>query len=67
MRGDDVSGLAVNIAARVMSHAGPDETLVSEATREAALGSRHRYEQLAPTTLKGIPEEWTLYRVIPDP
>jgi class 3 adenylate cyclase len=67
MRGDDVSGLAVNIAARVMSRAGPDETLVSEATREAALGSRHRYEQRPPTTLKGIPEEWTLYRVVPEP
>ncbi|HTL85678.1 MAG TPA: adenylate/guanylate cyclase domain-containing protein [Acidimicrobiia bacterium] len=66
-RGDDVSGLAVNIAARVMSQAGPDETLVSEATREAALGSRHRYEQLPPTTLKGIPGAWTLYRCIPEP
>jgi class 3 adenylate cyclase len=62
MRGDDVSGLAVNVAARIMAHAGADETLVSEAARQSALGSRHRFETIGTTQLKGIPEEWTLHR-----
>ena len=34
MRGEEVSGLAVWAAARVMSSAGPGEILVSEAMRE---------------------------------
>ena len=62
VRGDDVSGLAVNIAARIMSHAEAGETLVSEAVRQATLGSRHRFDDVRTTQLKGIPEQWTLYR-----
>jgi class 3 adenylate cyclase len=61
-RGDDVSGLAVNIAARIMSHADAGETLVSEAARQATLGSGHRFEDTGTTELKGIPEQWKLYR-----
>jgi class 3 adenylate cyclase len=64
-RGDDVSGLAVNIAARIMSHADAGETLVSEAARQAALGSRHRFGEVRTTELKGIPEQWRLYRRLP--
>jgi class 3 adenylate cyclase len=64
-RGDDVSGLAVNIAARIMSHADAGETLVSEATRQATLGSGHRFEDVRTTELKGIPEQWKLYRWLP--
>jgi class 3 adenylate cyclase len=62
VRGDDVSGLAVNIAARIMSEAGTDETLVSEAVRQATLGSHHHFEELRTTQLKGIPGQWTLFR-----
>ena len=62
VRGDDVSGLAVNIAARIMSYAKAGETLVSETVRRATLGSRHRFEDNRTTQLKGIPERWTLYR-----
>ena len=61
-RGDDVSGLAVNIAARIMHHVAAGETLVSETTRLAALGSGHRFEAVRTTDLKGIPEQWRLYR-----
>jgi class 3 adenylate cyclase len=65
IRGDDVSGLAVNIAARIMSQADADETLVSEAARQATLGSTHRFDNTRTTALKGLPEEWTLHRKIP--
>jgi class 3 adenylate cyclase len=64
-RGDDVSGLAVNIAARIMANAGPDETLVSEAARHAVLGSRHRFGEPRTTHLKGIPDQWQVYRALP--
>jgi class 3 adenylate cyclase len=65
VRGDDVSGLAVNIAARIMSQADAGETLVSEAARQATLGSNHRFDATRTTVLKGIPEQWTLHRKIP--
>ncbi len=62
VRGDDVSGLAVNVAARVMGHAGPGETLVSEAVRLATLGCGHRFEGLADVELRGVPGTWALAR-----
>jgi class 3 adenylate cyclase len=65
VRGEDVSGVAVNIAARIMSQAEADETLVSEAARQVALGSHHRFEEVRTTELKGIPDRWTLHRVDP--
>jgi class 3 adenylate cyclase len=65
MRGDDVSGLAVHVAARIMNHADADETLVSEAARQATLGSRHRFHATRTAQLKGLPEQWTLHRNIP--
>jgi class 3 adenylate cyclase len=65
VRGDDVSGLAVNAAARIMSHAEADEILVSEAARQATLGSTHRFDATRTTQLKGLPERWTLHRSIP--
>ncbi len=64
VRGDDVSGLAVNIAARIMSQADSNETLVSETVRQATLGSTHRFDATRTTQLKGLPDQWTLHRVI---
>lgn len=61
-RADDVSGLAVNVAARIMSEAAAGETLVSEAARQATLGSGFHLEPVRTTELKGIPDEWKLYR-----
>jgi class 3 adenylate cyclase len=61
-RGTDVSGVSINIAARIMARARSGEILVSEAARLATLGSGHRFEAAETTTLKGIPEEWALFR-----
>jgi class 3 adenylate cyclase len=60
VRGDDVSGIAVNATARIMGLADADETLVSEPARLAALGSGLDYGARRTTSLKGVPEEWTL-------
>ncbi len=62
VRGEDVSGLAVNIAARIMGEAEGGEVLVSEAARQSTLGAGHRFEPFGTTQLKGIPGEWTLSR-----
>ena len=62
VRGEDVSGLAVNIAARIMGQAAAGETLVSEAARQATLGSGHAFEGVGASELRGVPGPWTLHR-----
>ncbi len=62
VRGDDVSGIVVNVAARIMGHAGTAETLVSESLRRATLGSGFRFADVRRIALKGVPEEWTVHR-----
>jgi class 3 adenylate cyclase/pimeloyl-ACP methyl ester carboxylesterase len=62
-RGDDVSGLAVNIAARVMAAAGPGEIVVTASVRAAVAGQPVSFEPLGAHTLKGVPDEWELFRV----
>jgi class 3 adenylate cyclase len=62
MRGEEVSGLAVWAAARVMAAAGPDEIMVSEAMRQA-LGNQVPLEDRGVHILKGLPGEWRLHAV----
>lgn len=62
VRGDDVSGLAVNVAARVMGRAASGETVVSETVCLATLGCGHLFEPLGPVELKGVPGTWSLHR-----
>jgi class 3 adenylate cyclase/pimeloyl-ACP methyl ester carboxylesterase len=61
-RGDDVSGIAINATARIMSQAEADDTLVSESARQATFGSGLRFENVGSVDLKGIPEAFTLHR-----
>jgi class 3 adenylate cyclase len=64
-RGDDVSGLAVHVAARVMSAAGPGELLVTPSVVAAVAGEVGRFESIGHRELKGVPGSWELFR--PDP
>jgi len=56
--GDDVGGLAVHIAARVMGIAEPGEVLVSGTVGEAAAGSGCEFEVRGVEVLRGVPGEW---------
>ena len=60
---DDVHGIAVHIAARVASVAGPGEVLVSAAVPPLVLGSGLRFEGRGTTDLKGVPEPWEVLEV----
>jgi class 3 adenylate cyclase len=62
--GDDIAGIAVHIAARVMSHAAPGEVLVSRTITDLVAGSGLRFEDRGVHTLKGIPEQWQLFAVL---
>ncbi len=61
LQGDDIAGLAVHVAARVMGKAGDDEVLVSRTVRDLTAGSGLQFEDRGTHTLKGIPEDWQLY------
>jgi class 3 adenylate cyclase len=61
MMGDDVGGLAVHIAARVMSHAAPDEVVVSSTVHDLVVGSRLEFEDRGMHELRGVPGEWRLW------
>ena len=63
-RGDDISGLAVNIGARVGALAGPSEVLVSQTVRDLVAGSGLEFEDAGEHELKGVPDRWHLYRVV---
>lgn len=63
LRADDVGGIAVHIAARVMSKAGANEVWVSRTVKDLVAGSGVRLAEQGVFTLKGVPDEWRLYSV----
>ncbi|MGI9085862.1 MAG: adenylate/guanylate cyclase domain-containing protein [Aeromicrobium sp.] len=65
-RGDDVAGIAVNVAARVVAKAGPGEVMVSSTVRELVLGSGLEFIDRGSHVLKGVPDEWHLFAVTAD-
>lgn len=62
VRGEDVSGMTVNVAARIMSLAGPGEVFVSDSVRLATLGSGFVVSDTQTLGLQGVPELWTIHR-----
>jgi len=58
--GDDVRGVTVHEASRIMSAAGDDEILVSDLTRALAGASGLGFEDRGTHTMKGLDGEWRL-------
>jgi class 3 adenylate cyclase len=65
-RGDDLAGIAVNVAARIVATAGPGEVVVSSTVRELVLGSGLAFADRGTHTLKGVPDGWHLFAVTGD-
>jgi class 3 adenylate cyclase/pimeloyl-ACP methyl ester carboxylesterase len=61
--GDEVFGLAVHIAARVMGEAEAGEILVSRTIRDLVVGSGAEFVDAGSRDLKGLDEPWRLYRL----
>lgn len=59
----DISGLAVNLAARVEQAAPDGEIYVSSTVRDLLLGGTHKFEDTGEHDLKGIDGRWTLCRL----
>lgn len=63
MRGEDIAGIAVVIAARVMAESGPADVYVSSSIPPLVAGSGIEFEDLGARELKGVPGDWRLLAV----
>lgn len=64
-RGNDIVGIAVNIAARVVALAGGGEVLVSRTVRDLVAGADFQFSDRGERDLKGVAESWRLFAVAP--
>ncbi|RUP05872.1 MAG: adenylate/guanylate cyclase domain-containing protein [Mycobacterium sp.] len=62
-RGEEWSGLAVHIGARIGAMAGSGEVLASRTVRDLSAGSGLLFESFGAHQLKGLPEPVDVYRV----
>ena len=61
-RGQDITGIAVNIAARVMDHASSGEVLMTRTLKDLTGGSQMVFESVGEFELKGLNEHFELFR-----
>jgi len=61
LSGDDITGIAVNIGARVGAQAGANEVLVSQTVKDLVAGSGLEFEDRGEHDLKGVPGPWRLW------
>ena len=61
---DDVTGIAVHIAARIAAIAQGQQVLVSRTVRDLVAGSNLRFADEGARTLKGLSEEVHVFSVV---
>ena len=63
--GSTLRGIAVHIGARVAAKAAPGEILVSQTVKDLVAGSGLAFKDRGEHELKGVPDSWRLYAVVP--
>ncbi len=63
LMGDDIGGIGVHIAARIMAQAAPNEIMVSSTVRDLVTGSGLGFDDRGAHALKGVPGQWQLLAV----
>ena len=61
LRGDDIGGIAVHAAARVMAQAQAAEVMVSRVVTDLVAGAGLSFQPKGSHALKGLPGPWELY------
>lgn len=61
--GDDIGGIAVHIAARILGQAGAGEIVVSRTVRDLVVGSGTSFGDRGTVELRGVPGSWQLLAV----
>jgi class 3 adenylate cyclase/DNA-binding CsgD family transcriptional regulator len=64
--GDDLTGIAVHLTARLMAAARPAEVIASGTVRDLVVGSGLQFEERGTRSLRGVPGEWALFAVSGD-
>jgi class 3 adenylate cyclase len=64
---DDVSGMAVHVASRIMALAGRDEIAASAAVASGVVGGSFQFEERGTHELKGVPGSWPVFALSPEP
>lgn len=64
LAGDDLQGITVHEATRIMAAAGSGEVFVSEPIVALCRGTDLAFEDAGEHELKGVPDRWRLYRVV---
>jgi pimeloyl-ACP methyl ester carboxylesterase len=62
--GEDVTGIAVHIGARVAALAEAGEAVVSSTVKDLVVGSGIDFEDRGNHVLRGVPGEWRIYAVV---
>jgi class 3 adenylate cyclase len=62
---NDVTGLAVNIGARIAALAHPSEVLVSRTVRDLVAGTDIDLQDRGVHELKGLEDSWRVFSVTP--
>jgi class 3 adenylate cyclase/pimeloyl-ACP methyl ester carboxylesterase len=60
-RGDDIGGIGVNIAARVMALAEPGGVMVSRTVKDLVAGGGFSFSDEGSHMLRGVPEPWQVF------
>jgi pimeloyl-ACP methyl ester carboxylesterase/DNA-binding CsgD family transcriptional regulator len=63
---DDVAGIAVHLAARVLATAQPGEVIASGTVTDLVVGSGLEFERRGTRVFTGVPGEWRLYAAAGD-
>jgi class 3 adenylate cyclase len=62
--GAKYSGIAVHLCARVASAASPGQVVVTSTVKDLVVGSGLDFADLGRHVLKGVPDQWRLFRAI---
>ena len=66
MRGNDIGGIAVHVAARIMGRSGANEVFVSRVVTDLVAGAGLRFTDRGSFDLKGLPGSWDLFAAQPE-
>jgi class 3 adenylate cyclase len=64
---EDIGGIAVHVASRISGLAGAGEVLASRTVRDLASGSGIVFDSHGRHSLKGVEDEWDVYRIAATP
>lgn len=64
-RGDDFSGIAIELTSRLLENAGPGEVIASRTVRDLVIGSGLAFEEHGEVEIAGLPGSLQLFSVEP--